>query len=116
MAKPILIKETPITMSELRQELDKVKKRDGELNFRANKTEDYLNQFATLKQKQTEELKQKIEKLNITRLKPEYVTKIVDLLPKTVEELKVVMQGYPLSVKQEDLKKIVDVINKHGNA
>ena len=42
MAKPHLISEHPISMAELKLELENVKKRDTELNFRANKTEEYI--------------------------------------------------------------------------
>ncbi len=110
MVKPVLVSETPITMSDLRQELGKIKERDGELNFRANKTEDYLNQFSDF-QKGQEEVAKKIEGLDISRLKPEQIAKIVDLAPKTIEELKVILQGYVLTLTQDQLKKIIEEIN-----
>jgi len=43
------ISEKPISISELKQELEKIKKRDKELNFRAARTEEYLQHFSTLK-------------------------------------------------------------------
>ena len=39
-----IVSETPINMHQLKNELEKIKKRDKELNFRANKTEEYLHQ------------------------------------------------------------------------
>ena len=109
MVKPVLVKETPITMSELKTKLVEIKERDGELNFRANKTEDYLNQFSSLQESQAEKIK-KIEDLNISRLKPEHICKIVDLSPTTTEELKIILQGYVLTLTQDQLKKIIEVI------
>ena len=44
-----IISETPINIYQLKKELEKIKKRDNELNFRTNKTEEYLNQVAALK-------------------------------------------------------------------
>ena len=110
MTKPEIIKESPITMAEMKEELDKIKKRDGELNFRASKTEEYLQQFELQDSKKTEELKKKINGLKVPRLKEEHITKILDLMPDTVEEMKGILQGYTLSVTQENMKKIISAI------
>ena len=45
MAKPQILSEEPISMSELKSKLEELKKQDSELNFRATKTDDYLNQI-----------------------------------------------------------------------
>ncbi|MBU0535994.1 MAG: hypothetical protein KKE20_03450 [Nanoarchaeota archaeon] len=108
MAKTI--SETPITMAELKEELKKIRSRDSELNFRAQKTEDYLNLFVGLSQAQAKELYGKIEKLNIPRFKPEHISKIVDILPSSVEEAKIVLSAYPITITNDNLKKIVDIV------
>ena len=110
MVKPKILNEEPISMFDVKVELEKIKKRDKELNFRANKTEEYLNQTLNLSTSKSKELKQKIEKLKIPRLKDQFICKIVDLMPGTVKELKVVMQGYAVTVNNENLKKIADAV------
>ena len=105
-----IIEKKPINMSDLREELADIKKRDGELSFRGAKTEEYVTEFASLKPKQAEELYAKVEKLNIPRMKDSYINKIIDMLPASVAELKVIMQGYALPVTNENLKKIVDCV------
>ena len=112
MVKPIIINETPISINELRNELTIIKKRDTELNFRSNKSEEYLNEFVSMPSKNYEELKKKIEALNITRLKPEMLVKILDILPKTLEDIKNLMQGFVVSLSNEDMKKIIQVIEE----
>ncbi|MFC1728528.1 hypothetical protein ACFLZ7_03630 [Nanoarchaeota archaeon] len=104
------ISETPLTMAQLKQELENIKKRDEELGLRSNKTEDYLNKFVKLDVKKAEELAKKIEELNVSRLKPEHITKIVDLSPMTAEEVKLILQGYPITLNTENAKKIADVV------
>ena len=113
MAKPELIEEHPINMVELKNELDSIKKRDEELGNVAKKTEDYLNHFVTLSPKQAEELKDKLLKLKISRLKEEFIIKIIDTLPKTLDDLKVLLQGYVVSINQEDMKKVISVVNDY---
>jgi len=110
MVKPEIISEKPITLTELKQEIDNIKKRDKELNFRVGKTEEYLSHFITLSKAKEDELIKKLEKLNVPRLKDAHITKIVDILPKTVDELKIILQGYTITVNNDNLKKIVDVV------
>lgn len=110
MVKPEIISEKPITLTELKQEIDKIKKRDKELNFRVGKTEEYLSHFITLNKTEQDELIKKLEKLNVPRLKDIHITKIVDILPKTVDELKIILQGYTITVNNDNIKKIVDIV------
>lgn len=110
MANIEVIEKKSMSMAALKEELAEVKKRDGELSFRGTKTEDYLNEFSTIKPKQAEELYKKIEGLGIPRLKDSQINKIIDVMPVSVVELKVIMQGYALPVTNENLKKIVDAV------
>jgi len=110
MVKPEIISEKPITLSELKQEIDKIKKRDKELNFRVGKVEEYLGHFVSLSKAKEDELTKKLEKLNIPRLKDVHITKILDILPKTVDELKIILQGYTITVNNDNMKKIIDVV------
>ena len=105
-----IVSETPMNMYQLKKGLEKIKKRDNELNFRANRTEEYLHQVAALKN--SEELFEKIMKLNIPRLKEQHIHKIIDVAPTTVNDLKVVLQGYTITLNNESMKKIVDTLNE----
>lgn len=110
MADVQIIAETPINIYQLKKELDKIKKRDSELNFRANRTDEYLQQVATLKN--PEELFEKIMKLNVPRLREQHVHKIIDITPATLNELKTLLQGYTITINNESMKKIVDTVNE----
>jgi DNA-directed RNA polymerase subunit F len=111
--KPKIILETEIPMYEIKHEIDMIKKRDTELNFRAQKTEEFLNTFITLEESKLVELSEKLKKLNIPRLRDAYVYKIVDILPTTAEEVKLVLQGYTITVSMENMKKIADIVKKY---
>ena len=105
-----IIAENPISTYELKAELEKIKKRDKELNFRAARTEEYLNQVVSFNK--SSDLYEKLVKLNIPRLKDSHIKKIMDIMPKTANDLKIVLQGYTVSVSNENIKKIVDTINE----
>jgi len=108
-----VISETPVTMAELKENLARIKARDKELSFRSNRTEEYLNQFVLLSAKEAEKLKGELEKLEIPRVKPEHLIKIVDLLPTTPEEVKTVLSGYSVTISNENCKRIGDLVKEH---
>tara|TARA_Y100000294_G_C8456472_1_gene296788 strand:+ start:370 stop:708 length:339 start_codon:yes stop_codon:yes gene_type:complete len=107
-----ILSENSIDVYQLKEELSKIKKRDKELNFRAQKTEEHLASAAA--HKDANKLFDKISKLNISRLREQHIHKIIDILPTTVKDLKVILQGYTVSVSNDNMKKIVDAVNKFG--
>jgi len=113
MSKPEIISEEPTNIIELKEELKRIKKRDTELSFRGNKTEEYLNQFSNIKIKESKELVEKLQKLNIPRLKDVMINKIIDILPSTEAELKLILQGYTLTITGENIKKIMGVVKTY---
>ncbi|MBT3304340.1 hypothetical protein HN592_03730 [Candidatus Woesearchaeota archaeon] len=109
---PEIIEEKPLTMVEVQDELKRIKKRDEELNFRANKTEENLNSILAIDSKLGAELTKKLIGLEIPRVKEIHISKIVDTLPRSTDELKVVLQGYTITVKADNLKKIISTVNE----
>jgi len=103
-----ILSETPINASQLKEELAKIKQRDKELNFRAAKTEEHLDHIGA--NKNAEAIFDKITKLNIPRLRDQQTHKIIDIMPMTIKDLKVVLQGYTINISNENMKKIVDAI------
>jgi DNA-directed RNA polymerase subunit F len=113
MSKINIVSEEPICEFELRKELEKTKKREGELNFRANRTLEHLNEVCKLSAKKGEELKKSLIDLNIPRMKDEVICKIVDLLPQDEEELKNILQTYNLTVSKNNVKSILKAVSEH---
>jgi DNA-directed RNA polymerase subunit F len=110
MVKPEIINETPMCMAELKEELGKIKKKSEKVNFRAEKTEEYLNNFTTLSKKKADELRTKLEGLKIPRLKEEHIIKIIDVIPSSAEEIKAIFTGYTITITNDNLKKIAEAI------
>ena len=108
--EPKVIEQSPISMTNLKIEIEKIKKRDKEPNIRVTKVEDYLNAMMPLSAAKEKQLIAAIKKLDIPRIKDDHIVKIADTLPKTVDDLKLVMQGYVISISNENMKKIVDAL------
>lgn len=104
-----ILKEEPMTAAQVKDELKKIRSADKELNFRAQKTEDYLNQVVS-DSKKTAELVKKLEALKIPRLKDDQLVKIADILPVTEKDVKVLLQGYALTVTKENMQKIAKTV------
>jgi len=105
-----IINETPISALELKEKLEEIKKRDKQLGKKAEKTSEYLNTFVSVKPKQSEEIKKKILGLNISRLRDRHIAKVIDVMPQDIESLKALFVGENLTIKQEDLTKVLEII------
>jgi DNA-directed RNA polymerase subunit F len=102
-----IVEESPITLTELQDKLKKIEKRDGELSFRGNKTKEYLGTFVTTKPKEIQELRKKLEELNVPRLKDRHITKIIDIMPEDLDSMKILLSGEAITIKEDDMKKII---------
>jgi DNA-directed RNA polymerase subunit F len=109
MADIDVIEQKPVTMAELKAVLDSVKKDKGELNFRAEKVHNYLNHFVD--KVNVEELKKKLDDLEITKLRDRHIIKIIDMMPNDLDSLKVIFAGETVSLKQDEMQKVLDAIN-----
>lgn len=112
MAAPQFLEEKPLSLVDVKTAIELIEKRDTTLNFLANKTKEYLTTFVSLSEKRKEELHKKILGLNLTRIKEEQVCKIIDLLPKTVDELKVIILSYHLSLSKKDQDAIIAAVKE----
>lgn len=110
MADIKIMEEKPLTLAELKEKLDVIEKRDKDISFRANKTKEYLNAFSIKKLKEVETLKKKIEELNVPRLKDRHIAKIIDISPKDMDSLRLLLSGEAITVRDEDLKKILSLL------
>jgi DNA-directed RNA polymerase subunit F len=110
MTNPEFIEEKTMSLSEVKEALAQVEDRDKELGYLSNKTKEYLDAFSNTAKKVKEDLHKQLVGLKLTRLKEDHMAKIIDFLPKTVDELKVVLQAYPLSMPKKDQEAIVNVV------
>ncbi len=107
-----IIEEKPINIWELETEIKKIKKRDKEVNYRVGKVEEFLNFCQRLKPTDYKELKKALIDLNIPRLREQHINKIIDIMPKTAEEVKVVLGEYPVTISNANYESIAKTVKK----
>ena len=112
MVKPQLIEEMPVSIAEAKAELERIKERDTVLSFRGTKCEEYFNDFSGTIKAKIVELHKKLQELNIARLREEHIVKILDILPNTAEDVKVVLQGSTVSISKKDMEQIAAAVQE----
>jgi DNA-directed RNA polymerase subunit F len=109
MAEFTVLDENPISLAHLKDKLEELET-EAPLTFRGEKTKAYLENFTISDVKETEIVIKNIEELSIPRLKQRHITKIVDIMPKDLDSLKIIFSGEIITISDDDLKKILDVI------
>jgi len=113
-----IIDEKPITISEVKEILTK---RDKNLTTGLseqearifNKAKNYVIKFSKLSSEDAKGLKEKIKELNLN-LSEENIVKIVDILPKTPDELRTLFsKEEKFKYNEEEIKKILDCIAQY---
>jgi DNA-directed RNA polymerase subunit F len=112
MSNPDVVEEIPLNIVEVKDMLKKIKARDAELNFRAQKTDEYLQAVNTIKPKQAKELNEKLTGLKIPRIKEQHIQKLIDIMPETPEGVKTVTSGFNISLTIDQMKKLSNVIKE----
>lgn len=111
MSSPTVLEETTVPLYVVKAALV-ANQEKGELTFRANKTLEYLNAVEIIDAKSGEAVAKELAGLEIPRMKDAIIHKLIDVQPKTLEELKGVLSAYTLTVSKENLDKLFEVLNK----
>ncbi|MEM2908048.1 MAG: RNA polymerase Rpb4 family protein [Candidatus Hadarchaeales archaeon] len=101
--------EKVITLAEVLEILEKQKKH-GELGYGQRLTFDYAQKFAKLDAGKARELVGELLKLG--NLKEHQAVALVDLMPETKEDIQLIFSKERVRLGEEDIQKILDLINK----
>lgn len=114
MSKPELLEKHPMNVVEVKTALESLKENGVELNFRAQKTEEYAQDFAKISVKDARELVEKLKGLEVPRLKDTHMNKLVDIMPTSEKQVKIILGAMNLSPTAEQCKKIADAIVEYA--
>ena len=93
----------PLSMAEA---LEYIKK-DGE-----NESEivGFINKFNKIDAKSAKALRKEIEEMNMIKMTPEHVAKIIDILPENNEDLNKIFAD--VNLEEDETKKILEAVKK----
>lgn len=70
----------------------------------------FVKKFVKLKSEKAEEMKKKLEELDLLKLKQEDISKVIDLLPETQEELNKICNETGLN--EDETNKILNIVKE----
>jgi DNA-directed RNA polymerase subunit F len=70
----------------------------------------FIKKFAKLDIKKAKELKKKIEELNLMKIKSDYTSKIIDILPENAEDLNKIFVD--INLDENETQKILDTVKE----
>jgi DNA-directed RNA polymerase subunit F len=108
-----IVNERPVSTYEVKEEIVGMKKRDKELNFRAKKVEEYLGSVTKLK-KTPKDFRKELGDLGISRLREKSMVHIMNVCPDDLDSIKTILSTENLTLKEEDLNKILEVVKKYA--
>lgn len=71
----------------------------------------FTKKFSKLNKENAEKLKQEISNLGILKIKPAYLTKIIDILPRDAEDVRKIF--IDVNLDQNEINQIIDTVKKY---
>jgi DNA-directed RNA polymerase subunit F len=100
-----------VTSYEARKILRK-RGKDIELNYEQKNALDYLNKFCKIPEKEIAAMVDALGK--IEKLQEKHIVSIVEMLPRDDEDLRLLFANERIVLDDDEKKKIVDAVKKHG--
>ena len=101
----------PVSLSEVKTILKKINKEREEMIYEQKIAYEHANKFAKLPVKKTEELIKELLKLEFIQEINAY--KIADILPVTDDDVKTIFAKERITINENDIKKILEIVNKY---
>ncbi len=104
-----IVEEKYVSLPEVKEILEPIE----EKTIEQKKALRHAKAFSKLKKEKAMELKKELEGLEMRKLKEHHVAKIIDILPKDMEDLKLILEDSVTSFTAEELQKIFEVVSKY---
>ena len=101
----------PVSLSEVKSILKKIEKERKELIYEQKIALEHAQKFAKLSTKKTNDLIKELSKLEF--LQEIHAYKIADLFPKTEDDVKTIFAKERISLNENEIKKILDILGKY---
>ena len=100
----------PIARKLLEKIIKEIEAKEGSVPPLLLKTVEYLRMFSKMEPEKAEELEEELKKFN---LKPETIVMIINICPKTLDELRTLLTVEERTIDTEEATKILEVIQKY---
>ncbi len=104
-----IIESRPVPMGVAKEIM--LSKNSEELTYEQKLAVEHLSKFTKLEKEKAEKLFEELSQ--ITKLSPQIIVQIVDILPQTADELRVILAAEKISLKEDEMKKILETVKKY---
>ena len=105
-----IVEEKAVTLPEVRQALN-ARKKEGELSYEQKISLEYVNEFGNTT---VSKVKDAVEKLKAEGIDEKVIVKILDIMPKTKEEVGLIFEKVRFKLTDAQTKKILTIISGLG--
>ncbi len=91
----------PLSMAESLEYIEDSKDSEAEIKK-------FIKKFIKIKPAEAKKTREKLSSLNLLKLKPEYISKIIDLMPEDQENLNKIFTD--IGLDEDETKKILDAL------
>jgi len=106
-----IIQSRAIPAAEARVILEAAQK-ERELGYEQNLAAEHLKKFVSLKPEESKKLAEELS--SVIRMSPETQAQIINILPKTPDELRLIFAREKFSLKEEETGKILEIVKKYS--
>ncbi len=99
----MILDRTALNMNEVEDIL-----KDIPDNEKKQEIEIFIKKFINAKSAQAKKLKETLEKLDLAKMKPEHIVKLIDMPPEDASDLNKIF--IDVSLSEDETKKILDII------
>ena len=93
----------PLSMTESLEYIEEQKDGEGEADIRK-----LIKKFIKLKPEEAKKMRDKLDALGLIKLKPEYIAKVIDIMPEDQESINKIFTD--VSLDEDETKKILDAL------
>jgi DNA-directed RNA polymerase subunit F len=101
----------PVSLSEVKNILKKVEKERKELLYEQKIALEHAYKFAKLNVKKTNDMVKELSNLDF--LQESHIYKIADILPVTEDDIKTLFSKERITLNEDEIKKILEIVKKY---
>jgi len=103
-------KEKPVSLTEVYKIL-RERKKIGELGYEQRLAYDYAQKFKSLSPKKAENLMKEL--LELGKIREHQAVSIIDLMPETEEDVRLIFAKERTPLDDEDIRQILEIVRKY---
>lgn len=103
----MILERTPLNLNEVDEIIKDIPDSDKKEEMKT-----YLKKFLKTKSSSAKKIKESLEKLDLLKIKPEHMVKIIDLLPSDASDLNKIF--IDVSLNEDETNKILEIVKNNS--